>query len=141
MTVAAYEYEHVVTFEETNVVGNVYFSNFVLWQGHCREHFLRDHAPDVLARLRDDLVMVTTKVSCSFYAEVFALERVVVEMTLGACAANRLSMRFRYRRGNDLVATGEQAVACLRRTADGGLMPEPVPETLALAASGFVTAV
>ena len=27
-----FEYKHVVTFEETNLLGNVYFTNFFLWQ-------------------------------------------------------------------------------------------------------------
>ena len=28
-----YEYRHVVGFEETNLVGNVYFVNHLRWQG------------------------------------------------------------------------------------------------------------
>ena len=46
----AYEYRHVVGFEETNLIGNVYYVNHVRWQGRCREMFLRDHA-QVLLRL------------------------------------------------------------------------------------------
>ena len=42
-----YEYRHVVTFRETNLVGNVYYTNHLEWQGRCRELFLRDHAPEV----------------------------------------------------------------------------------------------
>jgi hypothetical protein len=41
----AYEYRHVVSFEETNLVGNVYYVNHIRWQGLCREMFLRDYAP------------------------------------------------------------------------------------------------
>ena len=44
-TSRAYEYRLVVGFEETNLVGNVYFVNHLRWQGKCREMFLRDHAP------------------------------------------------------------------------------------------------
>ena len=36
----AFEYRHVVSFEETNLVGNVYFANHLSWQGRCRELFL-----------------------------------------------------------------------------------------------------
>ena len=28
-----YEHRHVVSFEETNLVGNVYYVNYVRWQG------------------------------------------------------------------------------------------------------------
>ena len=44
-----YEYRHLVGFEETNLVGNVYYVNYLRWQGRCREMFLLEHAPDVLA--------------------------------------------------------------------------------------------
>ena len=45
-----YEYPHTVGFEETNLVGNVYYVNYLRWQGRCREMFLKQHAPDVLGR-------------------------------------------------------------------------------------------
>jgi len=45
----SYEYRHVVSFEETNLVGNVYYVNHLRWQGRVREMFLRDHAPGVPA--------------------------------------------------------------------------------------------
>ena len=32
------------TFADTNVVGNVYFANYVFWQGKCRETFFADGA-------------------------------------------------------------------------------------------------
>ena len=35
----SYEYRHVVAFEETNLVGNVYYVNHLRWQGRCREMF------------------------------------------------------------------------------------------------------
>ncbi len=41
----AFEYHHVVGFEETNLVGNVYYANYIRWQGRCREFFLRERAP------------------------------------------------------------------------------------------------
>jgi enediyne biosynthesis thioesterase len=130
---ATFDYEHVVTFDETNLVGNVYFVNHLRWQGHCRELFLRDRAPSVLADLDDGLVLVTTRCSCDYFAELAAFDRIVVRMSLGAVAQNRVTMRFDYVRtgdaGGELVARGEQEVACLRRSG-GTLTPEAVPEAL-----------
>jgi enediyne biosynthesis thioesterase len=129
----AYELRHVVAFEETNLVGNVYFVNHLRWQGHCRELFLRDHAPDVLEQLRDGLALVTTRCSCEYLAELVAFDEVVIRMRLGAMMQNRLSLQFEYWRQNgtheELVARGEQQVACLRRS-DAGLEPTPVPAAL-----------
>jgi enediyne biosynthesis thioesterase len=125
----AYEYEHTVGFEETNLIGNVYFSHFVSWQGRCRELFLREHAPAVLDDLAGDLRLVTTRVSCDYFAEVYGLDRVVVRMTLARLTRGRLSMRFEYLRGGELVARGAQEIACLRANG-GAFVPVPVPEPL-----------
>jgi enediyne biosynthesis thioesterase len=136
----AYEYRHVVAFEETNLVGNVYYVNHVRWQGRCRELFLRDHAPDVLAELSRDLALVTTRCSCEYLDELAAFDQVAVRMRLGELVQNRLSLLFEYwrlgRDGETLVARGEQQVACMRR--DGGrLVPAPVPAALRSALAAY----
>jgi enediyne core biosynthesis thioesterase len=128
-----FDYEHVVTFDETNVVGNVYFVHHLRWQGHCRELFLRERAPGVLAQLEDGLVLVTTRCSCEYFAELLAFDRVVVRMSLAELSQSRVTMGFDYfcagPDGERLVARGEQQVACLRR--DGlAVAPTPVPEEL-----------
>src|SRR5687768_16040003 len=64
-----FEMRHVVAFDETNLVGNVYFSHYVRWQGRCRELFLREHAPELLEHLQDRLALVTVRCSCEYVAE------------------------------------------------------------------------
>lgn len=128
-----YEYRHIVGFEETNLVGNVYFVNHLRWQGRCRELFLRDHAPGVLAEMERGLSLVTTRVACEYLAELAALDELVIRMTLLSQAQNRLTMGFAYHRIRDgreeLVARGEQQVACMTR--DGRKMvPAPIPQAL-----------
>ncbi len=129
----AYEHRHIVCFEETNLVGNVYYANHVRWQGHCREMFLRDHAPAVLAALAQDLALVTLRVSCEYLAELFAFDEILIRMRLGELAQNRVTMRFEYWRSRagaeELVARGEQQIACMRRAGDQ-LVPAPVPPDL-----------
>jgi enediyne biosynthesis thioesterase len=125
----AYEYEHTVGFEETNLVGNVYFARFISWQGRCRELFLRDHAAAVLDELAGDLRLVTTHVSCNYFGELRALDRVVVRMTLARITQGRVAMRFEYLSGDQLVARGTQEVACLRVAGDT-YVPVPVPQPL-----------
>ena len=129
----AYEYRHVVGFEDTNLVGNVYYVNHLRWQGRCRELFLRDHAPEVLEQLAHDLSLVTLRCSCEYLEELSAFDDVTVRMRLGALTQNRMTLAFEYWRrlgdGDQLVARGEQQVACMRR--DGGrLVPTPVPPAL-----------
>ena len=129
----AYEYRHTVGFEDTNLVGNVYYANHVRWQGRCREMFLRDHAPEVLDEIADGLHLVTTKVACEYLSELFAFDEVVIRMRLDDVAQNRISMSFEYWRrtdgGEELVARGEQQAACMRQDGDR-VVPTPVPEAL-----------
>lgn len=129
----AYEYRHIVGFEETNLVGNVYYVNHVRWQGRCREMFLRDHAPEVLEALRQDLCLVTLRCSCDYLAELTAFDAVVLRMWLGALTQNRLTLTFAYWRcqgtEEELVARGEQQIACMRREGTQ-LVPTPVPTGL-----------
>jgi len=125
----AYEYRHVVGFEETNLIGNVYYANHVRWQGRCREMFLRDRAPEVIEALKHGLVLVTTRVSCEFMAELFAFDDITLRMRLAEMAQNRITMSFEYWRGEELVARGEQQVACMQREGKQ-VVPVPVPVQL-----------
>lgn len=138
---AYYEYRHIIGFAETNLVGNVYYTNYLSWQGRCRELFLHDHAPDVLEELQRGLALVTVRVSCEFLNELVAFDQVAVRMRLTAHAQNRATMSFEYWRlkedGEELVARGEQQVAAMRRQGEG-MAPTPFPPSMqaALAAMG-----
>jgi enediyne core biosynthesis thioesterase len=134
-----YIYRHRVTFDETNLVGNVYFAHYLHWQGHCRENFLAEHAPGVLADLSAELALVTVSCSAEFYAETSAFDLVEVHMTLEHITGNRIGMCFDYRRAKELVARGWQTIACMQRTARG-LETAAVPTELRGALAPFTTA-
>jgi enediyne biosynthesis thioesterase len=128
-----YEYRHIVGFEETNLVGNVYYANLVSWQGRCREMFLRDHARQVLDGLTQGLALVTTHVSCEYLAELSAFDEVAIRMTLSELKQNRIKMSFEYWRqkpfGEEIVARGEQQVACMQREGHR-MVASPIPQAL-----------
>lgn len=138
----AYEYRHVVGLEDTNLVGNVYYANHIRWQGRCREMFLRDHAPELLAELSGDLALVTTRVTCDYFAELTAFEEVIVRMRLAELVQNRIGMRFEYWRDmngkEELVARGEQEVACMRREG-GRVVPTAIPPALREALQAYAS--
>lgn len=132
-----YVFRHRVMFDETNVVGNVYFAHYLHWQGHCREAFLAEHAPGVLHDVRvGALAMATVSCSMEYFVEVFALDVIEVGMTLRGSRANRVEMDYAFRRDGRLVARGQQTVSCLRRTENGAL-PVRVPEELARALASY----
>lgn len=130
----AYEYRHQIGFEETNLVGNVYYVNHLKWQGRCREMFLRDHAPEVLEDLLEGgLALATVRCSCDYLAELEAFDEIVLRMRLGGIVQNRITLTFEYWRLNgdneELVARGEQQIACMRR--DGRrAVPTAIPPGL-----------
>jgi enediyne biosynthesis thioesterase len=133
----AYEYRHLVGFEETNLVGNVYYVNHLRWQGRTREMFLREHAPEVLEELARDLALATVRCSCEYLAELEAFDEIAVRMRLGAIVQNRITLLFEYwrrREGEEeLVARGEQVVACMRREGKRAVptaIPTPLREAL-----------
>lgn len=135
--VREYLFRHRVTFDETNVVGNVYFAHYLHWQGHCREAFLADHAPGVLRDVRTgELAMVTVSCSMEYFAEVYALDVIEIGMTLRASRGNRVEMDYEFRRDGRLVARGQQGVSCLRRT-DQGALPVRVPDELSRALASY----
>jgi enediyne biosynthesis thioesterase len=79
------------------------------------------------------LALVTTRVSCEYLAELAAFDEVMIRMHLAELLPSRVTMRFEYWRraaqGEELVAQGEQQIACLRREG-ARLTPVAVPEAL-----------
>lgn len=128
-----YDYRHLVTLEETNLVGNVYFTNYLRWQGHSRERFLVEHAPSVLKALADDFALVTVSCYCDFFSELYAADIVEVRMGLDSVSDHQITMNFDYYRMKgataQLVARGGQTIACMRRVPTG-MAPVPVPNEL-----------
>ncbi|MEV7780115.1 acyl-CoA thioesterase [Kitasatospora sp. NPDC088351] len=135
-----FEHRHLVGFEETNLVGNVYYVNYVRWQGRCRELFLRERAPEVLADIRDDLKLFTLKVDCEFFAEITAFDELSIRMRLEDLTQTQIGFTFDYVRlregGEDLVARGRQRVACMRGP-NNDTRPARVPEPLRLALAPY----
>lgn len=128
-----FEYSHTVGFEETNLVGNVYYANHIRWQGRCREMFLHQYCPEILDAMATGLALVTTRCSCEYFSELLPFDEVSIRMRLGEIAQNRVTMLFEYYRLNgtsdELIARGEQQIACMQREGEGTI-PTPVPEGL-----------
>ncbi len=128
-----YEYRHVVGIEDTDLLGNVNYVNYVRWQGRAREMFLRDYAPDVVAGFAGGLRLLTVSCHCDYLRELALFDEVIVRMGLGELGQTQLVMTFEYWRqlteGEELVATGEQRVACVRAE-NGHMVPARLPESM-----------
>lgn len=135
-----FEYRHTVGFEETNLVGNVYYVNHLRWQGRCREMFLREHAPSVLEDLSRDLALVTTRCGCEYLDELRAFDELVIEMRMGGLSQNRVAMLFEYYRvkhgQKELVARGQQEIACMVKQGTR-TVAQPFPPALRAALEAY----
>jgi len=135
-----YEYRHIVGFEETNLVGNVYYVNYVRWQGRCREMFLKEEAPSVLEEVRDDLKLFTLKVECEFFAEITAFDELSIRLRLEELTQTQVQFTFDYVHltadGEVLVARGRQRIACMRGP-NTQTVPTRVPEDLRTALAPY----
>jgi len=132
-----YELLHIVTFEETNALGNVYFVNHLKWQGRCREMFLRDRAPGVIAEIEHGLRLATLRCSCEYTEELAAFDEVAIRMSLATIGSTSFTLNFDYIRitngSESLVARGEQTIACVRgiaREARAIALPAELREAL-----------
>jgi enediyne core biosynthesis thioesterase len=138
-----FEYRHTVGFEETNLVGNVYYVNYLRWQGRCRELFLKERCPEVLAALQDDLKLFTLQVQCEFFAEITAFDELSIRMRLVELTQTQLEFSFDYLKlvGGEvlLVARGRQRVACMSGP-NGRTAPTRVPESLVRSLHPYVAA-
>ncbi|WP_326695978.1 acyl-CoA thioesterase [Streptomyces sp. NBC_01754] len=136
-----FEYTHTVGFEETNLVGNVYYVNYLRWQGRCRELFLKEKAPSVLAEVQDDLKLFTLKVDCEFYAEITAFDELSIRMRLAELRQTQLEFTFDYVKvtedgGETLIARGRQRIACMRGP-NTATVPTLIPEDLVKALAPY----
>ncbi len=143
-----FEIRHVVTFEETNVVGNVYFVNHLSWQGRCREMFLRQHAAGSIRELDGQgLSLATSSVAVEYFEELFPFDEIVIRMTLRELTPGSASLIFDYLRQNEtsltLIARGQHTVA-VKRKAGSGLEvqsgPAVFPPDLARALAEYLPA-
>ena len=135
----AYEYHHVIGFEETSLAGNVYYVNHLHWQGRARELFLRQYAPDILDEMEHGFALITLRCSCDYLAELKAFDEITVRMFLASMEQNRIAMRFEYWRESgprELVARGEQEIACMQRQGQR-LISAPIPKSLRDALAPF----
>ena len=132
--IVAFEYRFITTFEDTNLVGNIYFANYARWQGKCREMFLMEYCPDVIDQVNQGLALITLDLHLRYLSQLFAFDQVIMRMSLGSMANSRMMMLFKYYKtlpeGEELVCEGSQAMACMRADPTGRLVAAPIPESI-----------
>lgn len=123
-----YRYPLVVSFQDTNVVGNVYFAQYFAWQGKCREAFLREHAAQILDDFKAGFGIITKDAQCQFVREARAFDELLIEMFLDDLTPLSVTMRFDYYRrestGRVLLAQGSQSTMWVNPEHRLSVMPD-----------------
>lgn len=105
--------EIVVTLKDTNAFGNVYFSNFIEYQGVVREKLLLSTVPDLHQMLAGNSIrLVTVEVYNKYVSNSYFGDRLVAELTTSEikAATCRLNITFRNKETGELVGKGFQRI-------------------------------
>lgn len=114
-----FQTEVTVTLKDTNVFGNVYFSNYIQYQGVVREKFFLEKVPDLHELLTANslrLVTIDTYnkfISNSYFGDILLVELTTSEINGASC---RLNITFKNKATGELVGEGYQRVCIVGAT-------------------------
>ncbi len=103
--------EIMVTLKSTNVFGNVYFSNFIEYQGVVREKFLLANVPDLHDLMANQSIrLVTVDTYNRFISNAYFGDTLVVELTTSdiKAATCQMNISFKNKATGLLVGEGYQ---------------------------------
>lgn len=123
------------TLEDANLVGNIYFSNYYVWQGRIRDAFFYEHIPNYFrnrGRL-GEFICLDSRVQ--HLREAMPFDKIKVTMSLGALYECGMSLFFDYFRlrpngERQKLAFGQQNVIWVTRQDNNKIVPQVLPESL-----------
>jgi acyl-CoA thioesterase FadM len=123
------------TLEDANLVGNIYFANYAVWQGRVRDQFFHSLAPQLYNGGSRDGELFCIESSVDHLREAMPFDRIEVHMSLKTLHANGLVLWFDYYRKDpqgqlQKLATGEHKCLWVRHDQNNRLVPEALPADL-----------
>ena len=121
-----YEYNHHVTFADTNMAGNVYFATYVMWMGKCRDLLMGEHYPQLKNHINNGFGFSTEFVHVDYIHETFLFDEVIVRLTISNLTRTRVEFlcEFVNAANNTLLAKGSQAVVWVNPQRRPSFMPD-----------------
>ncbi|GAX44303.1 beta ketoacyl-acyl carrier protein synthase [Tolypothrix sp. NIES-4075] len=123
------------TLEESNLVGNVYYGNYFIWQGRVRDLFLYSIAPEYLRVSEPHGEMICLYSRMDYLREAMPFDRVRVILSVQSvfmCGAIFSFEFFREQPDGQMqkLQVGQQEVVWVERLADGTPIAHPWPEVV-----------
>lgn len=125
--------EKVITFKDTNAFGNVYFSNYIEYQGEIREKFLLSAFPDINKFFTErKLRLVTIDVYNKFISSAYFGDTLLIELTTSDlnAATCKLNINFKKKATGEMVGEGYQRLVIVNSKGKAIRVPEILRELL-----------
>jgi enediyne polyketide synthase len=128
------------SFEDSNLVGNIYFSNYFVFQGRLRDYFLHQVVPELLRGTDAQGELLCTFSSMNFLREAMPFDDIHVVLRATRVYTCGMDLEFSFFRGSpgqgmEKTGVGLQKVIWAQRV-DGKLTPAPLPPRLRRAVTG-----
>ena len=127
-----YEYHHLVTFDDTNSVGNVYFARFFQWMGSCREVITAEHYPELVTDIKRGFGFATEFAHIDYAKECFLFDKILIKMKVTDLSRTRIEFTFDFvdENKNSTIASGKQAVIWVNPQHRPSIMPDKLYDSI-----------
>ncbi len=125
--------EKVITLKDTNIFGNVYFSNYIEYQGEIREKFFLSSFPDLNELLaKRKIRFVTIDVYNKFISSAYFGDTLLIELTTSNlnAATCKFNINFKDKATGKLIGQGYQRVSIVNSKGKVIRIPEIFREPL-----------
>jgi len=111
------------TLEDANLVGNVYYANYFIWQGRVRDEYFYSMAPEYWAGTAENGELMCVSCRMDYLRDAMPFDEIEVFVSLQAVHESGAVLNFEFFRNiegrKQKLAVGEQVVAWVRHE-DGG---------------------
>ncbi|MDD5410533.1 MAG: SDR family NAD(P)-dependent oxidoreductase [Methylobacter sp.] len=123
------------TLEESNLVGNIYYANYISWQGNLRDSYLYSIMPQLFKNTENKQEFVCLHSRINFLRDAMPFDQIRVTLRMWAVGKNGVELEFEYWRilpGNALekLAIGYQTFVWVNRDENGKSIVIELPEVL-----------
>jgi len=110
------------TLEDSNSVGNIYYSNYSRWQGVVRDNFFYNLAPEYFRGIGEMGELITTKVKVQHLREAMPFDKILITMNIIEVGQSGAELSFNYfkvEEGQNIkLAIGSQTVIWAKKSSD-----------------------
>ena len=130
-----FEYLSRVTIGDTNLLGNMYFTNHFKIQGVTRELWMQECVENAAKHLSDGLLLITKSAHCDYIKDFYLDDTVACQMTVGKIRKASFMLEFEFLNAKtlELHAKGYQEIVF----ADANHTICKMPNEFRLAASKY----